>query len=209
MRPVSSRQAMQTRDRLAVGSEISFEDLPVGDRLAAAFAHRHLVPGLGMPVDRLVDGALRPVGDAPDESEIAAPQRALAPVIGKLGRQCSVGAVGFRDHQQAGGVLVEAMYDPGPPDAADAREAVAAMGDERVDQRPGPVAGGGVDHEPAGLVDDDDRSVLVDDVERDRLRPGLRRLGGRHLQGDRVAGVDVVAGIADRAAVDGDRGRRG
>ena len=78
------------------------------------------------------------------------------------------------------------------------------MGDQRVDQRAGPVAGGGMDHQPARLVDDDDRIVLVDDIERDRLRLRLGVLGRRQIERDRVAGVDVVAGIADRAAVDGD-----
>ena len=58
---------------------------------------------------------------------------------------------------------------PGPLDAADARKAVAAMMDQRVDQRAGPVAGAGMDDEPGRLVDDDELVVLVEDVERDRL----------------------------------------
>ena len=46
---------------------------------------------------------------------------------------------------------------------------VAAVGDQRVDERADGVAGGGVHDEACRLVDDDEVGVLVDDVERDRL----------------------------------------
>src|SRR5882724_1349799 len=39
-------------DRPAVASRKCFPDLPMGDRLAAALAHRHFFPGVGVPVDR-------------------------------------------------------------------------------------------------------------------------------------------------------------
>ena len=52
---------------------------------------------------------------------------------------------------------------PGRRHAADAGQAVAAMGDQRVDQRAGRVAGGRMHHEARRLVDDDDLVVLVDD----------------------------------------------
>ena len=45
----------------------------------------------------------------------------------------------------------------------------AAMGDQRIDQRAGRVAGAGMDHEPGRLVDDDERVVLIDDVEGNGL----------------------------------------
>ena len=76
------------------------------------------------------------------------------------------------------------------------------MGDQRIHQRAGGVAGGGVDHQPARLVDDDDRIVLEHDVERDVLRRGRRRLRRRQRDRDGVAGVDAVARIADCAAAD-------
>ena len=62
---------------------------------------------------------------------------------------------------------------PGRAHAADAGEAVAAMGEQRVDQRPVGIAGRRMDDEPRRLVDHDDVLVLVDDVERHRLRLGL------------------------------------
>ena len=66
--------------------------------------------------------------------------------------------VGLGDDQQAARVLVEAVHDARPRHAADAREARAAMGDQRVDERAGRIAGAGMHDEPGRLVDDDDRS---------------------------------------------------
>ncbi len=113
-------------------------------------------------------------------------------------------AVVLGHHHQAGGVLVEPVHDAGAPLAADAGETVAAMRDQRIDQRAGPMSGGGMNHEIAGLVDDDDVAVFMDDVKRDRL--GLRRgrFGGRDIHGQCSAGIDAVARIADRRPVDGD-----
>ena len=72
------------------------------------------------------------------------------------------------------------MHDAGPRHAADAGEAVAAMGDQRIDESALRVAGAGMHHEAGGLVDDDQRVVLVDDVERDRFaRERLGVAGGR------------------------------
>ncbi len=115
-----------------------------------------------------------------------------------------MGGVGLGHHHQAGGVLVEPVHDAGPLDAADAGQAVAAMGDQRVDQRALGVAGGRMHHQARRLVDHDQRVVLVDDIERDRLARGLGRLGRRQRDGDGVAGFDVAGGIADRARRDRD-----
>ncbi len=78
------------------------------------------------------------------------------------------------------------------------------MGDQRIDQRAGLMAGGRMHHEPLGLVDDDDVVVLVDDIERDIL---AGRLGGdrfRHVDCDRIAGGDMISGVADGGAFDRD-----
>ena len=144
----------------------------MGDRVAAACADRALVARLRMAVERGVDGALRPARRAPNQSEIAAFERAFG-LVGELGGERAVGGVGLGHHHQAAGVLVEPVHDARPLDAADAGEAVAAMGDQRVDQRAGGVAGGRMHHQPGWLVDDDEVVVLVDDVERDRLARGL------------------------------------
>src|SRR6476469_6965926 len=59
------------RHRRAVRAGVTLEHLPVGHRLAAALAYRHLVTGVGVAIDRLVDGAAWPVGCAPGESQVA------------------------------------------------------------------------------------------------------------------------------------------
>src|SRR5258707_272794 len=95
--------------------------------LAAALAHRHLVAGTRAAVDRLVDGAARPVGRTPDECHVGPAQGSGATMVGELPAELAVGMVGLGDHHQAGGVLVQAMDDARAPDAADPGQAVAAM----------------------------------------------------------------------------------
>ena len=53
--------------------------------------------------------------------------------------------VGLGDDEESGRILVDAVDDAGTGDTADARQAVAAMVEQRVDQRPVAVARGGVD----------------------------------------------------------------
>ena len=76
------------------------------------------------------------------------------------------------------------------------------MGDQRIDQGSGFMPGGGVHHEPFWLVDDDDVVVLVDDIERDILARGLGGDRLRHVDCDRIAGGDMISGVADRGAFD-------
>src|SRR5262245_66435195 len=64
-----------------------------------------------------------------------------------------------------------------------------------------------MDDQPGRLVDDDDLLVLEQYLERDRLGPDLVVLRGRKLEHDGPAGVDAVAGIADRGSVDRDAAR--
>ena len=66
-------------------------------------------------------------------------------MIGKLRGQRAMRAVGFRGDHDAGRILVEPMHDAGPAFAADAGQAVAAMGDQRIYQRAGRDAGGRMD----------------------------------------------------------------
>jgi hypothetical protein len=138
-------------------------------------------------------------GRAPGEREIGALERARAPVVGELRAQRRVRLVGLGDDQQAARVLVEAVDDAGPAHAADAREAVAAMGDERVDQRAGPVAGGRMDDEARRLVDDDEVRVLEDDGERDVL--ALAGSGGQQGAVVSKPGPDTRVGLPAGAQV--------
>ena len=74
-------------------------------------------------------------------------------------------------------------------------QAVAAMMDQRVDQRAGPVAGAGMHDQPGRLVDDDQLVILVEDVERDVLALRLGRLRLGQLDGDCLAGAQLAVGL--------------
>ena len=78
------------------------------------------------------------------------------------------------------------------------------MGDQGVDEGRVRVARRGVDHQAGGFVDHQQVRVLVDDVERDVLRP---RNGGRSLRdknGKSLAGFDPVWRVLYRLAVGAD-----
>ena len=61
------------------------------------------------------------------------------------------------------------------------------MRDQRVDERPGGVSGGGMHDEPGRLVDDDQIVVFVDDIERQALTFNTGRL--RRRQGNFIDGA--------------------
>lgn len=197
----------QGGDRLAVLTREALDHPPMGHGVTAALAHRHFLSGVRMPVDRLIDGAAFPVRHAPDKGHVAAAHLAGAAMVGELRRQRLVGAVVLGGHHQSGGVLVEPMDNARPPDPADAGQACAAVGDQRVDQRAGLVPGGGMDHEVLRLVDDDDVVVLEHDVERDVLAFGLGGRGGGHVDCDRIARFDMISGVANRGRSHADLAR--
>src|SRR6266571_9295257 len=71
-------------DRLAVGPRKGLELLPMGNGLAAIGPHRHLVAGVRMAAERLVDGAAGAVWGTPHKRKVAAPHYPGAAVIGEL-----------------------------------------------------------------------------------------------------------------------------
>src|SRR5262249_50808595 len=127
---------------------IALQQLPMGDSLPAAFANRHAVAGDPVPVDWPVDRAARPLRRAPDKGQITALERpSFAAMARELFRQAFVRAVVLGHHHQARGVLVEPVHDAGTPLAADARQACAAVRDQGVDQRAGPMPGARMHHD--------------------------------------------------------------
>ena len=125
-------------------------------------------------------------------------------MIGELRRQRLMRAIILGDHQEAARVLVEPVHDARPPHAADARQAVAAMGDERVDERAARMPRRRMHDEPGRLVDHDEVVVLVDDRERNRLRLRLGRHDRRHDERDARARARLERRIAHNGIVDGD-----
>ena len=113
-----------------------------------------------------------------------------------------VGRLVLGDDEDAGGVLVEAVHDAGAEFAADALE-IAAMVEQGVDEGVGGVAGGGMDDEAGGLVEDDQVGIFVEDGEGD--------VGGNEADGfglgedaaEFVAGSEGGVGFEDGFAVEG------
>ena len=123
-------------------------------------------------------GSLRP---RPKQGREVDPGQAASFARGRQTAPTSprMGGVRLGDDQQAGRVLVQPMDDARPLDAADAREARAAMGDERIDERTrrhGPAPGWTT--RPAGLSRTTQVRILEQDVERHRLPRGTGSAAG-------------------------------
>ena len=148
------------------------QDRPVGHGWPPGqVVHCHPLPVRPVPGDGQVDGPA--VGlEAPDDHRLILPVEGVVP---ELIRQGQVGRVIFRRDQQAAGVPVDAVDDAGADHPADPRQAVPAVVKQGVDQGAVGVAGGGVDHQPHGLVDDDDVLVLEDHVQGNVLGLCLQR----------------------------------
>ena len=86
-----------------------------------------------------------------------------------------MGAVGFRGDKQARGLLVKAVDDARPLDPADARKTPGAVVEEGIDDGSGAHPPCGMDQHRGRLVEDEEVSVLVEDLEGD----GLWLHGGR------------------------------
>ena len=122
-------------------------------------------------------------------------------MVGKERGETLVGLVGLGHDQQAGRILVQTMDDSGAAHAANARQAVAAMGDERIDEGAGFMARRRVDHEAGRLVDDDEVLVLENDRERNVLALRLGGGGLGHVDRDGLANLHLGAGVRDGLAL--------
>jgi len=164
------------------------------DRLAdlVVIAHLDLVVRNGTPPDlRAHDRDFRPVRRAagecrinaalhvrqrtPNQTTVATGQPTVLAMDCELLGEALVSGVTLRDHQQPGRILVEAMYNAWPPDAADAGKTVAAVRQQRIHESSRRMPCRRMHHEARRLVDDDEMAVLEHDIERDILRLGRRR----------------------------------
>ena len=169
------------------------------DRMAAMLAghDRHLGAIGAAATEPRIDRAARPLGRAPDQRPVAALEPAVGAMGGELLGQRLMRGIRLGHHQQAGGILVEAMHDARPLHAADAGQAVAAVRQQRIDERTRGMAGARMGRHAFRLVDDDQVRVLVDDPERDRLRLRLCRNRRRHMHLVGLAGPDLAAQSGD------------
>src|SRR5712692_335221 len=172
----------------------------VRDRVAPPRQHRHALAIRGMTRDWRLDvhGALRKV--APGERRVHALDLAPFDHAG----EAAVRKVGLRDEQQARGVAVEAVHDPGPPFGGTLCERGAAF-HEHVDQRVVPVTGARVHDQTRRLVEH--RELLVFVREGEVAVGGGVALGrwffGWQLDGDDGAALELDRS-AERATVTGD-----
>ena len=147
-----------------------------------------------------------PVGHAPDEGQVAAPHLAGAAVVGELLGQRLMRAVVLGHHHQPGGVLVEPVHDARPLARRRCRTGCAPQwAISALTSVPVSWPAAGCTTRPVGLVDDDDVVVLIDDIERDILAGGLGGDRLRHVDCDRIAGGDMISGVADGGASGGAR----
>ena len=186
---------------------VTLEHLPMRDGLAAAFAHRHAVArpacrdrsagrwcraaAPARPRRRRDSRARTPRRSRPWSANCAASARCarsffattISPVV-SLSSRCTM----------------PGRRSPPMPERLSPQCAISALTSVPVQL---PAAGWTTRF--FGLSMTMMSVVLVDDVERNGLGRGLGRLGRRHVDDDCGAGIDAMARIADRLAVERDR----
>jgi len=137
----------------------------------------HPLTVLGVAVDGRIDDAFRFLKGAVAHGEIGLFHRASP----ECQRQGLVGSIGLGHDQKTGGVLVQTVDDPGPRDPTDTGQIVTVV-KEGVDQRAAGVAGGRVNDQARGFVDDQKLGILVHDRKR--------QVFGREIENLRLGLVD-------------------
>ena len=130
-----------------------------------------------LAVERASAASIRPAGGtgtAGDDGGIA-PFHGMR---GELPRQEFMRRIGLGDDQQPRCILVDAMDDPRPRDAADARQPPGAMVEQRIDHRAIVIARRRMDDQPRRLVDDQQRVIFMNDGQRNILRHAFRTARG-------------------------------
>jgi len=109
--------------------------------------------------------------------------------------------VGARDHDRAGGLLVEAVHDSRTQRSADgrqSRDSAEAM-QQRGDHRAAGHARARMDDHAGRLVDDGDILVFVENVERNGFRLDTRSQFVWELDGNGFTGLDMMRRLARRS----------
>ena len=177
----------------------------MGDRLAAALAHRHAVAGVDVAVDRRVDGAAGAAGRAPDETPDS---RAASARCGR-GRRTGPTAIDGRGRSwprpsarwcpcPAGARCRDGLTPP-MPDRLSPQWAISAL-----TSVPLSCPAAGCTTSPRGLLSTtmSSSSNTISSAISSPLR--LRRHCLRHVDCDRIAGRDMISGVADGGAPGGD-----
>ena len=88
--------------------------------------------------------------------------------------QTLMGKIVFGNDQQAAGVLIDPMDNPRPDHAVDPRKGIAAVRQQRVDQRSTRMSGCRMHHHSLGLIDHQQVRILITDIQWDRLRQNIQ-----------------------------------
>ena len=163
---------------------------PVRNRRAAFGVNCHFLAVFLAPRDGLVDApAVLP--------QIPFNQRAVVllhlPLL-QLAAEGELALVVLCHEQQTAGVLVQPVDDAGAQFAADAAQVVKVV-QERVDERAVLIAGGGVNDHAAGLQDDGEVGILIENCERDFLRDGHGGLRRGNRQDNNLTLLCLCAGF--------------
>jgi len=160
--------------------------------LAAQNGHAFAVEGIAaeIPLHQTLTGARR----APDDGLIGA----LDGMRGELLGQAAHGALGLGHHQQAARVLVKTVDDTRARHAADSGKRIAAMGEERIDQRAVEIARRGMHNQTCRFVDDEQVGILMNDDERYGLRLRFGRSGQGNVDHENLARFDPLVGVSYR-----------
>lgn len=196
-----------TADESMPGS--SFDHLVSRPREPAAADDGHSLPVFGVTSDWPFEltGVVR--DPSANDGHVRATQRAIL----QLRRERSVAHVVASYDDQPRCALVEPVHDARTCRATDGGP-VSAPAEQRVDQRARVMARSRVNHHPGGLVDDREVVVLVDDLERNRLRGSVGDVGLRDLELHHVprrypiGGIGRLAVDANEVALDETRGSR-
>ena len=116
-------------------------------------------------------------------------------MLGELLRDTPVGSIIFADNDTAGGVLVDAVDDPGTKNAVDPGQTPLAMIHDRVDKGTGVMTGGRVNDHILGLIDHQDVIVLIQDVQRNIFRENIGEHPDRQKNIDRLPSFDGRTGL--------------
>jgi hypothetical protein len=138
--------------------------------------------------------------------------KALGRVGRELGFEPFTRSRRFGDHQEPARFFVDAMDDAGAEGPrvvvlVRRRSPEAFAREQAVHERARTVPARGMHDEPGGLVDDEQRVVLVHHLESDaRIRHGVTRFGGQRFDLEHGSRADQVTRAA-RGAVDEDVSR--
>ncbi len=166
------------------------------------FNHRSLQTARRMAAQMGINLPFHPRRRSPYQRPICAFQGPCAAMIGKLLLQVEMSAVALGHDHDATGALVEAVHDARTLNPTNTRQGTFAVMQKRVDQCSRPIARRGMYNHASRLVDDDEISVLKQNVESNLLRLRNGFFGRWHGISNHISRRNLRAGSAGYLAVD-------